>query len=165
MQPKGRILIVDDEVNARPPWPRSSATRTTRWTRGGRFKALPKLDDFRARRRRHRPAHAGHGRLELMPASHRTRSHTPVVVVHRLRRGGLGVKPMRHGAPTTSRSRHVASCGRLGAAWRRATCARKSQRLRQRLAEREGIDSVVGSSAAMKAVLEDVMRVPPQAAC
>ena len=58
-----RVLIVDDEANARTAL--AELLRDEGYvveTAADGFKALPKLEEFGARRRRHRPEDAGPGR-------------------------------------------------------------------------------------------------------
>jgi len=130
------------------------------------FKALPKLDDFAPEAVVTDLRMPGMDGLDFMRRVHDRDPDTPVVVVTAYGAVDSAVQAMRRGAadyvtkPVNVEELLVVLDRALETGRMRA----ESQRLRQRLAEREGIDTVVGSSPAIRAVLEDVMRVAPSRA-
>ena len=167
MHPKGRILIVDDEVNARTAL--AEILRDEGYavdTAADGFKALPKLEEFAPDAVVTDLRMPGMDGLEFMRRVQDRDADIPVVVVTAYGAVDSAVQAMRRGAADYVTK--PVNVEELLVVLDRALEARRvrveSQNLRQRLAAREGIDSVVGSSAAMKAVLEDVMRVAPSRA-
>jgi DNA-binding NtrC family response regulator len=167
METKGRILIVDDEVNARTALAeilRDEGYGVDMAADG--FKALPKLDDFAPEAVVTDLRMPGMDGLELMRRVHAGDPDTPVVVVTAYGAVDSAVQAMRRGAADYITK--PVNVDELLVVLERALETRRmraeAQQLRQRLAEREGTDSVVGSSAAMKAVLQDVVRVAPSRA-
>ncbi len=167
MHPKGRILIVDDEVNARTAL--AEILRDEGYaveTAADGFKALPKLDDFAPDAVITDLRMPGMDGLELMQRVHARDPDVPVLVVTAYGAVETAVLAMRRGAADYVTK--PVNVDELLVVLDRALETRRlraeSQRLRQRLAAREGIDTVVGSSASMKAVLEDLLRVAPSRA-
>jgi DNA-binding NtrC family response regulator len=146
MQPKGRILIVDDEVNARTAL--AEILRDEGYavdTAADGFKALPKLDEFAPDAVVTDLRMPGMDGLEFMRRVHERDGDTPVVVVTAYGAVDSAVQAMRRGAADYVTK--PVNVEELLVVLERALETRRmrveSQNLRQRLAAREGIDSMV----------------------
>ena len=129
MTPRGRILIVDDEVNARTAL--AEILRDEGYavdTAGDGFKALPKLDDFAPDAVVTDLRMPGMDGLELMQRVRDRDPDIPVVVVTAYGAVESAVQAMRRGAADyVTKPVNVKSCWWCWTApWRRAACARRA---------------------------------------
>jgi DNA-binding NtrC family response regulator len=167
MESRGRILIVDDEVNARTAL--AELLREEGYqveTAADGFKALPKLDEFAPELVLTDLKMPGMDGLELMRKA-RERDHDCVVVVMTAY-GAIdtAVKAMREGAADyVSKPVNVEELSLvLARELDRRRLRAEAGQLRARLAERHRVQNIVGSSPAMQQVFETVLQVAPSRA-
>ena len=167
MQQRGRVLIVDDEVNARTAL--AEILRDEGYaveTAADAFKALPKLEEFAPKLLLTDLKMPGMDGLELMRKAHAADPDCVVVVMTAFGAVDSAVKAMREGAadyltkPVNVEELQLVLARELE---RRRLRAEAGQ-LRERLAARHRITSIVGSSPAMQRVFDTVLQVAPSRA-
>jgi DNA-binding NtrC family response regulator len=167
MQERGRILVVDDEANARTALAellRDEGFQVE--TAADGFKALPKLEEFSPAVLLTDLRMPGMDGLELM---RRARQIDPdMVVVVMTAHGAIdsAVLAMREGAADYLTK--PINFDELGLVLERELERRRLRvetgQLRQRLSERHRISNLVGASPAMKQVYDTVLQVAPSRA-
>jgi DNA-binding NtrC family response regulator len=167
MNPKGRILIVDDEVNARTAL--AEILKDEGYsveTAADGFKALPKLDDFAPDVLLTDLKMPGMDGLELMKKAQGRDLDCVVVVMTAYGAVDTAVKAMREGAadyitkPVNVEELSIV----LQREIERRRLRQEAHQLRERLNQRHRISSIVGSSPAMQQVFDSVLQVAPSKA-
>ncbi|HEX5042176.1 MAG TPA: sigma-54 dependent transcriptional regulator [Candidatus Polarisedimenticolaceae bacterium] len=167
MEPRGRILVVDDEVNARTALAELLRDEGyTVETAADGFKALPKLEDFAPDLVVTDLRMPGMDGLQLLKKAHERDPDCGVIVMTAYGAVDTAVAAMREGAadyvtkPVNVEELVVV----IDRALERRRVVAESRNLRERLSEHQRIDNIVGSSPVMRAVLNDVLRVAPSRA-
>jgi DNA-binding NtrC family response regulator len=167
MQTRGRILIVDDETNARTAL--AEILRDEGYaveTAADGFKALPKLDEFSPELVLTDLKMPGIDGLELL---HKTQARDPdcvVVVMTAHAAIDSAVKAMREGAadyltkPVNVEELQLVLARELE---RRRLRAEAGQ-LRERLAARHRVHNIIGASPVMQRVFDTILQVAPSRA-
>ena len=167
MTDRGRILIVDDEANARTAL--AELLRDEGFqieTAADGFKALPKLEDFRPDLLLTDLKMPGLDGLELMRRAREGDPEIAAVVMTAYGAIDTAVAAMRQGAadyltkPINVDELLIV----MDRVLERQRLQRESGILRERLSERHRIHNIVGSCAAMQRVLETVVQVAPSRA-
>lgn len=167
MEAKGRILVVDDEANARTAL--AELLRDEGYaveTAADGFKALPKLVEFSPDLVLTDLKMPGMDGIELMRRILQEEPERVVVVMTAYGAVDSAVAAMRAGAadyltkPVNMEELLII----LAREFERRRLRAEAGHLRQRLAERDRIESIVGSSPAMKNVFETVLQVAPSKA-
>jgi DNA-binding NtrC family response regulator len=167
MDPRGRILVVDDEVNARTALAELLRDEGyTVETAADGFKALPKLEDFAPDLVVTDLRMPGMDGLQLLKKAHERDAECPVIVVTAYGAVDTAVAAMREGAADyVTKPVNVEELVLvIDRALERRRVLAESRHLRERLSEHQRIDNIVGSSPVMRAVLNDVLRVAPSRA-
>src|SRR5512146_2671399 len=167
MQPRGRLLIVDDEANARTAL--GELLREEGYqveTAADGFKALPKLDDFAPDLVLTDLKMPGMDGIELMRKAREEDPERVVVVMTAYGSVDSAVAAMRQGAADyLTKPINVEELVLvLDRALERRRLRREAGQLRQRLSERHRIQNMVGSSPAMQQVFETLLQVAPSRA-
>jgi DNA-binding NtrC family response regulator len=167
MQPRGRILIVDDEANARTAL--AELLREEGYqieTAADGFKALPKLDDFAPDLLLTDLKMPGMDGIELMRKARERDPEGVTVVMTAYGAVDTAVAAMREGASDyLTKPINVEELVLvLDRALERRRLRAEAGQLRERLSERHRIQSIVGSSVAMQGVFDTVLRVAPSRA-
>ena len=167
MTHRGRILIVDDEANARTALAellRDEGFQVE--TAADGFKALPKLEDFAPDLLLTDLKMSGLDGLELMRKAREGDPDIAAVVMTAYGAIDTAVAAMRQGAadyltkPINVDELLIV----LDQVLERRRLRRESGILRERLSERHRIQNIVGSCSAMQRVLETVLQVAPSRA-
>ena len=167
MAGKARILVVDDEANARTAL--AELLRDEGYqveTAADGFKALPKLADFSPDLVLTDLKMPGLDGMELMRRSRELDPERAVVMMTAFGAIETAVTAMREGAADYLTK--PLDMGELSLVLERALERRRlraeTSQLRQRLAERHRIKSIVGQSPAMQSVFDVIMQVAPSRA-
>jgi DNA-binding NtrC family response regulator len=167
MEKRGRLLVVDDEANARTAL--AELLREEGYdveTAADGFKALPKLQEFAPDLVLTDLKMPGMDGLTLMQKAREDDPERVVVVMTAHGAVDSAVKAMREGA--SSYLQKPLNMGELVVVLERALERRRMRQetgqLRQRLQERHRIESIIGSSAPMKDVFNTVLTVAPSRA-
>ena len=165
--PKGRILVVDDEANARTALAELLRDEGyTVETAADGFKALPKLDDFAPDLLLTDLRMPGMDGLELMAKARALDAEMVVVLMTAHGAVDSAVAAMRQGAadylakPINMDELVIVLARELE---RRQLRAETGQ-LRERLAEKHRVSSIVGTSPAMQEVFDTIVQVAPSRA-
>ena len=164
MEPRGRILVVDDEANARTALvellkEEGYAVETA----ADGFKALPKLDDFAPHVLLTDLKMPGLDGIELMARVKLRDPELTVIVMTAFGVVASAVAAMRAGAadyltkPLNFEQLSLVLAREID----RRRLREEAGQLRQRLAARHGIAGLVGSSPAMERVCETIQQVAP----
>jgi len=167
MEPRGRILVVDDEVNARTALAELLRDEGyTVETAADGFKALPKLEDFSPDLVVTDLRMPGMDGLQLLKKAHERDPDCAVIVMTAYGAVDTAVAAMREGAADyVTKPVNVEELVLvIDRALERRRVLAESRHLRERLSEHQRIDNIVGSSPVMRAVLSDVLRVAPSKA-
>jgi DNA-binding NtrC family response regulator len=167
MTPKARVLIVDDEANARTAL--AELLREDGYaveTAADGFKALPKLEDFEPDLLLTDLKMPGIDGIELMKKARERDAEAIVVVMTAYGAVDTAVAAMRQGAADylTKPINIEELVLVLERALERRRLRAEAGQLRQRLAERHSIKNIVGSSPRMQAVFDIVNQVAPSRA-
>jgi DNA-binding NtrC family response regulator len=163
----GRILIVDDESNARAAL--AELLREEGYsveTAADGFKALPKLEEFEPDLLLTDLKMAGMDGIALMRKAHQHDPQLAVIVMTAFGAVDTAVSAMREGAldyltkPLNLEELTISVERTL----ERRRLMREAGQLRQRLSERDRIERIVGSSPAMVKIFETVLQVAPSRA-
>jgi DNA-binding NtrC family response regulator len=163
----GRILIVDDEANARTAL--AELLREEGYaveTAADGFKALPKLEEFEPDLLLTDLKMPGMDGIALMRKAHQNDPQLAVIVMTAFGAVDTAVSAMRQGAldyltkPLNLEELTISVERTL----ERRRLQRETGQLRQRLSERDRIDRIVGSSPAMLKIFETVLQVAPSRA-
>jgi DNA-binding NtrC family response regulator len=167
MESKGRVLVVDDEVNARTAL--AELLRDEGYqveTAADGFKALPKLDEFAPDLVLTDLKMPGMDGLELMRRARERDPERAVVVTTAYGAVETAVAAMREGAADYLTK--PINLEELGVVIERALERRRLRaeagQLRERLAARHRIPSIIGSNSAMQRVFDTVLQVAPSRA-
>ncbi len=164
---RGRVLIVDDEANARTAL--AELLRDEGYvieTAGDGFKALPKLEEFAPDLLLTDLKMPGLDGIELMRKAREIDPEIASVVMTAHGTIDTAVGAMRQGAadyltkPINVDELTIV----LERALERRKLVRETGRLRERLSERSRIESIVGSSPPMLRIFETIMQVAPSRA-
>ena len=160
--PRGRILIVDDEANARTAL--ADLLRDEGYaveTAADGFKALPKLEDFAPDLLLTDLRMPGMDGLELLRKARDVDPETAAVVMTAHGAVDTAVAAMRQGAADyLTKPIHVEELVIvLDRALERRRLRREAGLLRARLSERFSVQSIVGASPPMQKVFETVLQV------
>jgi two-component system, NtrC family, response regulator AtoC len=167
MKPRGRILIVDDEVNARTAL--AELLRDDGYAveiAADGFKALPKLDEFAPELLLTDLKMPGIDGIELMRKATERDPECVCVVMTAFGAVDTAVKAMRAGAadyvtkPVNMEELSLVLAREI----ERRRLRAEAGSLRAQLAERRQITNMIGSSAAMQNVYETVLQVAPSRA-
>jgi DNA-binding NtrC family response regulator len=166
-EPRGRILVVDDEANARSAL--AELLREEGYvveTAADGFKALPKLDDFAPDLLLTDLKMPGMDGMELMKRAWEGDPERVVVVMTAYGSVDTAVAAMRQGAADyLTKPINVDELTLVIArVLERRRLRAEAGQLRQRLAERRGMKNIVGSSAVMQRVFDTVLQVAPSKA-
>jgi DNA-binding NtrC family response regulator len=163
----GRILVVDDEVNARSAL--AELLREEGYAvevAADGFKALPKLEEFEPDVLLTDLQMPGLDGIALMRKAHQQDPHLAVIVMTAFGAIQTAVSAMREGA--TDYLTKPLDLDELTISIERAIerrrLVRETGELRQRLSERDRIDRIVGSSPPLLKVFETVLQVAPSRA-
>jgi DNA-binding NtrC family response regulator len=167
MQTRGRILIVDDEANARSAL--AELLREEGYqveTAADGFKALPKLEEMAPDVVVTDLKMPGLDGLGLMERVHATDRECPVIVVTAFGAVDTAVAAMRQGAHDylTKPVNFDELVLVVERAMERRRLQKETGQLRERLADRHRIDNIIGSSPAMQPVLDTILQVAPSRA-
>ena len=167
MDPRGRILVVDDEVNARTAL--AELLRDEGYaveTAADGFKALPKLDDFSPDLLVTDLRMPGMDGIQLMKKTHERDPECAVIVVTAFGAVDTAVAAMRAGAADyVTKPVNVEELVLvIDRALERRRIRAEARQLRERLGEHQRIENIVGSSPVMRTLLTDVLRVAPSRA-
>ena len=164
MQPKGRILIVDDEANARSAL--AELLRDEGYaveTAADGFKALPKLEEFEPDVVVTDLKMPGLDGMGLMRKVHEQDPERAVIVMTAF--GGVqsAVTAMRQGAADylTKPINFEELLVVVERVIERRRLRQEAGQLRERLAERQRIHNIIGSSPAMQPVFDAILQVAP----
>ena len=167
MSTRGRILIVDDEANARTAL--AELLREEGYqveTAADGFKALPKLDEFAPELVVTDLKMPGMDGLELMRKSRERDPERVVIVMTAYGAIETAVSAMREGAadyktkPINFEELMLAIDREL----ERKRLRAEARRLRERLHEKHRISNIIGSSPPMQSVFNTVLQVAPSRA-
>ncbi len=167
MESKARILVVDDEVNARTAL--AELLRDEGYaveTAADGFKALPKLDDFAPDLLLTDLKMPGLDGIELMKKARERDPEQAVVVMTAFGAVDTAVAAMRQGAadyltkPINVEELAVV----IDRALERRRLRAEAGQLRERLRARHRIPSIIGASPAMQQVFDTVLQVAPSRA-
>jgi DNA-binding NtrC family response regulator len=167
MEPRGRILVVDDEANARSALAELLKEEGYQVeTAADGFKALPKLDDFAPDLVLTDLKMPGLDGMELMKKAWEGDPERVVVVMTAYGSVDTAVAAMRQGAADyltkpINVDELVLVIQRV---LERRRLRAEAGQLRQRLAERRGMKNIIGSSAVMQRVFDTVLQVAPSKA-
>ena len=167
MESRGRILIVDDEANARSALAELLRDEGyTVETAADGFKALPKLEDFSPDLVLTDLRMPGMDGMELMPRIWEGDPERVVVVMTAHGSVDTAVTAMRKGAADyltkpINVDELILVVERV---LERRRLRAETGLLRQRLAERRGMKNIIGSSAPMQRVFDTVLQVAPSRA-
>jgi DNA-binding NtrC family response regulator len=162
-----RILVVDDEANARAAL--AELLREEGYaveTAGDGFKALPKLEEFEPDLLLTDLKMPGMDGIALMRKAHQADPQLAVIVMTAFGAVDTAVSAMRQGAadyltkPLNLEELTISVERTL----ERRRLQRETGQLRQRLSERDRIERIVGSSPPMLKVFETVLQVAPSRA-
>ncbi len=167
MELRGRILVVDDEANARSAL--AELLRDEGYsveTAADGFKALPKLEEFAPDLLLTDLKMPGLDGMELMKRAWESDPERVVVVMTAYGSVDTAVAAMRQGAADyltkpINVDELVLVIDRV---LERRRLRAEAGQLRQRLAERRSMKNIVGSSAVMQRVFETVLQVAPSKA-
>ncbi len=164
---RGRILIVDDEPNARTAL--AELLREEGYaveTAADGFKALPKLEDFAPDLLLTDLKMPGMDGIELMRKARELDPEATVVVMTAFGAVDTAVTAMRSGAADyLTKPLNIDELGIvLERALERKALRREATQLRGRISERDRIDSIVGSSPPMLRIFEMLLQVAPSRA-
>jgi DNA-binding NtrC family response regulator len=167
MNPRGRVLIVDDEVNARTAL--AELLRDEGYsveTAADGFKALPKLDDFNPDLLLSDLKMPGLDGIDLMRKSRERDPERPVVLMTAFGSVDTAVSAMREGAADyLTKPINVEELALvIERALERRRLRAEAGMLRERLSERHKIQNLIGSSPAMQQVFDTVLQVSPSRA-
>jgi DNA-binding NtrC family response regulator len=167
MQDRGRVLVVDDEANARTALAellRDEGFQVE--TAADGFKALPKLEEFAPALLLTDLRMPGMDGLELMRKARELDPDVSVVLMTAHGAIDSAVKAMREGAADyLTKPINVEELTLvLERELERRRLRVEAGQLRQRLSERHRISNLVGSSPAMKQVYDTVLQVAPSRA-
>ncbi len=167
METRGRVLIVDDEANARTAL--AEILREEGYqveTAADGFKALPKLEEFAPDALVTDLLMPGMDGLELMRRALAEDPDRAVIVTTAFGAVDSAVQAMRAGASDyLTKPIHVdALTQQLDRALERRRLRAEVGQLRRRLHEQSRIESIVGSSPPMQKVFEAVLQVAPSRA-
>ncbi len=167
MNPRARILIVDDEANARMAL--AELLREEGYaieTAADGFKALPKLGDFAPDVLLTDLKMPGMDGLSLMRKAHERDPESVAVVMTAFGAVDTAVAAMREGAADylTKPINMEELVLVLERVLERRRLRAEAGLLRERLAERGRLPNMIGSSPRMRAVFETVMQVAPSRA-
>jgi DNA-binding NtrC family response regulator len=167
MSSRGRVLIVDDEVNARTAL--GELLREEGYaveTAADGFKALPKLDEFAPDLVLTDLKMPGMDGIELMRKARERDPERVVVVMTAFGAVDTAVSAMREGAADyLTKPINVEELVLvIERALERRRLRAEAGLLRQRLSERHRISNIIGSSPPMQKVFETVMQVAPSRA-
>ena len=167
MESRGRVLIVDDEANARTAL--AELLRDEGYqveTAADGFKALPKLDDFAPDLVLTDLKMPGMDGIDLMKKAREQDPERAVVVMTAYGAVDTAVAAMRQGAADyLTKPINVEELVLvLDRALERRKLRAEAGQLRQRLRERNRIAGIVGSSPAMQSVYDTVLQVAPSRA-
>ncbi len=164
MAARARILIVDDEINARTAL--AELLREDGYvvdTAADAFKALPKLEDFKPDVLLTDLRMPGMTGLELLRKARERDPHCVLLVATAYGAVDSAVAAMREGAADYLQK--PVDLERLGFVLSRELerqgLRRETEGLRARLKERQRLQHVVGSSAAMQRIVDQVLQVAP----
>ncbi|HEX2573092.1 MAG TPA: sigma-54 dependent transcriptional regulator [Polyangia bacterium] len=164
MQPKGRILVVDDEANARSAL--AELLRDEGYaveTAADGFKALPKLEEFSPDVVVTDLKMPGLDGMGLMRKVHEQDPERVVIVMTAF--GGVqsAVAAMRQGAADylTKPINFEELAVVVERAIERRHLRQEAGQLRARLADRQRIHNIIGSSPAMQPVFDAILQVAP----
>jgi DNA-binding NtrC family response regulator len=164
---RGRILIVDDEVNARTAL--AELLREEGYsveTAADGFKALPKLDEYDPDAVLTDLKMPGMDGIELMKKAHDRDPERVVIVMTAFGAVDTAVAAMRNGAADyLTKPINVEELVLvLDRALERRKLRAETRQLRERLRERHKISNMVGTSPPMQAVFDTVLQVAPSRA-
>jgi DNA-binding NtrC family response regulator len=167
MSDKARILVVDDEVNAR-----NALTELLRdegyavETAADGFKALPKLDDFAPDLLLTDLKMPGLDGIELMARSRERDDERPVIVMTAFGAVDTAVTAMRQGAADyLTKPINVEELVLvIERALERRRLRAEAGQLRARLHQRHQVSNLIGSSPAMQPVFDTILQVAPSRA-
>src|SRR5512143_362835 len=167
MDPRGRILIVDDEANARMAL--AELLRDEGYaveTAADGFKALPKLEDFAPDLILTDLNMPGMDGIELMRKARARDSEVVAVVMTAYGAVDTAVAAMREGAADyLTKPINVEELTLvLERALERKKLRAEAGQLRERLSQRHRVTNLVGSSPPMQAVIDTVLQVAPSRA-
>ncbi|MBI4509197.1 MAG: sigma-54-dependent Fis family transcriptional regulator [Deltaproteobacteria bacterium] len=167
MQPRGRILVVDDEANARMAL--AELLREEGYaveTAADGFKALPKLDEFAPDLVLTDLRMPGMDGIELLRKARDKDPECVAVVMTAFGAVESAVAAMREGAADylTKPINMDELVLVLERCLERRRLRAEAGFLRQRLSERHRIQNIIGSSPAIKNVLDTVLQVAPSRA-
>ena len=167
MNPRGRILIVDDEVNARTAL--GELLREDGYqveTAADGFKALPKLDDFNPDLVLTDLKMPGMDGIDLMRKAREQDPERLVIVMTAFGAVDTAVSAMREGAADyLTKPINVEELSLvIDRALERRRLRAEAGHMRQRLAERHRLQNMVGSSPAIRKVFDTVLQVAPSRA-
>ena len=166
-QSKGRVLVVDDEANARSAL--AELLREEGYsveTAADGFKALPKLDEFAPDIVVTDLKMPGLDGLGLMRKAHEQDAERAVIVMTAHGAVETAVQAMREGAADylTKPINFEELALVVERSLERRRLKQETGLLRQRLRERNRIDRIVGTSEAMRPVIETVLQIAPSRA-
>ncbi|MEO8845595.1 MAG: sigma-54 dependent transcriptional regulator [Kofleriaceae bacterium] len=164
VKPRERILIVDDEADARSAL--ATLLRDEGYTvemAADGFKALPKLDEFAPDLLLTDLKMPGMGGMELMKRAWEKDPERVVVVMTAYGSIDTAVAAMRAGAADylTKPINLDELLLVLERVLERRRLRAEAGQLRQRLAERRSVENIIGSSASMQRVFDDVLQFAP----
>jgi DNA-binding NtrC family response regulator len=167
MEPRGRILVVDDEANARSAL--AELLREEGYsveTAADGFKALPKLEEFAPDLVLTDLKMPGLDGMELMKRAWEGDPERVVVVMTAFGSVDTAVAAMRQGAADylTKPINVDELILVIQRVLERRRLRAEAGQLRQRLAERRNMKNIVGSSAVMQRVFDTVLQVAPSKA-
>ncbi len=167
MEARGRILVVDDEANARSAL--AELLREEGYaveTAADGFKALPKLEEFGPDLLLTDLKMPGMDGMELMKRAWESDPERVVVVMTAYGSVDTAVAAMRQGAADyLTKPINVDELGLVIArVLERRRLRAEAGQLRQRLADRRSMKNIVGSSAVMQRVFDTVLQVAPSKA-
>jgi DNA-binding NtrC family response regulator len=166
-EPQDRILVVEDELNLRGTLAellRDSGRMVD--TAGDGFKALPKLEEFRPDLIITDMKMPGMDGIELMRKAHERDPECAVVVLTGHAAVQTAVAAMKQGAadylikPPDFEELNLV----IERALERRRLRREANFLRERLAQRDGIQNIVGSSKRMRQLYDTILQIAPSRA-
>ncbi|HKP63321.1 MAG TPA: sigma-54 dependent transcriptional regulator [Polyangiales bacterium] len=163
----GRILIVDDEANARTALGELLREEGyTVETAADGFKALPKLEEFQPDVLLTDLKMPGMDGIALMRKAHEHDAQLAVVVMTAFGAIDTAVSAMRDGAADyLTKPINIDELGiSIERTLERRRLLRETGQLRQRLSERDRIERIVGSSPPMLKIFETVLQIAPSRA-
>jgi DNA-binding NtrC family response regulator len=164
---RGRVLVVDDETNARNALAELLRDEGyTVETAPDGFKALPKLEELEPEVLLTDLKMPGIDGIELMQKAHNTDANLVTVVMTAYGAVDTAVAAMRQGAadyitkPINFEELSIV----LERALERRRLRMEAGQLRHRLSQRDRIENIVGASAPMARVFETILQVAPSRA-